>query len=268
VILLTIKLLNSGYSNSRVRVRACTQPKISPRIALNLGTFMFTKLLTKSLLAGTVLASVVFATAEANTRFQRLLYTPRQGSSIPQNTVGGAVRSADCASINGCPAALAPKGEVALTTSDRPTLFFYIPKMRETKASFQLLDKEVRVYKNLFTVNPLDGGIIRFALPSDAPVLEANKDYQWRLVVKDSAPLTGYIRRVSLNAGTEGQFKTKQPLELATAYAKQGIWLDMVTTLANSKTPEATTQIQELWKSINYEAIATKPLLECCKPSK
>ncbi len=229
---------------------------------------MFTKMLTKYFLASTLLTTMLLgAMAQANPRFQKLLYTPRKGSGIPQNTIGGAVRSGDCPTINGCPVALAPSDEVALTTSDRPTLFFYVPKMRETKATFQVYDKEERVYKTSFAITAQNGGIMRLAMPETAPALEAGKDYQWRLVVKDSSALTGYVRRVSLNPGTESQFKQKQPLEVASAYAQQGIWWDMMTTLANAKTPETTTQIQELLKSLKHDAIATKPLLECCKAS-
>jgi formate dehydrogenase maturation protein FdhE len=78
-----------------------------------------------------------------------------------------------------------------------------------------------------------------------------------------SNELTGFVRRVNL---TDSKVAT-QPKLTAETYAQEGIWLDLLKSLADTKSPEAVTQMQEVLKSGKFEAIATQPLLECCKPN-
>jgi hypothetical protein len=210
--------------------------------------------------------------SEANpNKFQRFFYKPRAGVGIPQNSIGGTTRSENCTIA--CPVALVPADTVALTIAERPSIFFFVPKVQQAnqdskqsaKARFQLFDQDNRVYQTNFDVTQT-GGIMQFNIPADAPALELGKNYQWRLIVRDASAtneLKGFVRRVTLDATAA---KTANSMQTAELYAQQGIWLDLVKTLAEVKTPEASTQIQDLLKSEKLEAIATQPLLECCKP--
>ncbi len=217
--------------------------------------FLASSLLLAYLL-GINLASV------ANPRFQRFFYKPRTGMGIPQNSLGGTTRSAEC-KVN-CVKVLVPTETIPLTTAERPSFFLFVPTMTEGKARFQLFDQQSeKIYQTNFNLTAT-GGIIQFNLPAEAPALEVDKTYQWRMVITDGGKrneVIGFVRRVSLT-----EKPPSEPIKAAETYAQSGIWLDMFRSLADAKTPEAKSQIQELLKSIKFDAIATQPLLECCKP--
>jgi len=204
----------------------------------------------------------------ANPKFQRFFYKPRTGMGIPQNSIGGTTRSAPCTSD--CTIALVPKDSIPLTIAERPSFFFFVPKLSEktegkmvgAKVKFQLFDQTTRIYQTNFDLTAT-GGIVQFNLPADAPALEVGKNYQWRVIVRNSGQtnqLNGFVRRVNLS--------DRKVTEItAETYAQEGIWLDLLKSVADNKNPEAIAQMQEVLKSEKFEAIATQPLLECCKPS-
>jgi hypothetical protein len=121
----------------------------------------------------------------ANPKFQRFFYKPRTGMGIPLSSIGGTTRSAPC--TTNCTIALVPSDSIPLTIAERPSFFFFVPKMSEKmtekgsegKAKFQLFDQNERVYQTTFDLTAT-GGIVQFNLPSDAPALEVGKNYQWR----------------------------------------------------------------------------------------
>jgi len=227
-------------------------------------------MLKKSLFINSLLlTSLLCANLESygNPRFQRFSYKPRTGMGIPQNSLGGTTRSVECASQ--CVLSLTPADNIPLTALERPSFFFFVPKMQGAKAKFQLFDQNDRVYQTSFDLTST-GGIMEFSLPADAPGLEVGKNYQWRIVIRNSEKtndLNGFVRRVNLSTVNMTTKATGQPLQAAEIYAQEGIWLDMFKTLVDAKTPETIALIQDLLKSAKFEAIATQPLLECCKSS-
>jgi hypothetical protein len=230
---------------------------------------MFSKFSKPLLVNFLLLAFLLGANWEsvANPKFQRFFYKPRTGMGIPLSSIGGTTRSASC--TTNCPIALVPSDSIPLTIAERPSFFFFIPKMTEKisegKAKFQLFDRSERVYQTTYDLTET-GGIVQFKLPVDAPALEVGKNYQWRVVILNSGQsneLTGFVRRVNL---TDNKV-SNQPKLTAETYAQEGIWQDLLKTLADTKSPEAITQMQEVLKSGKFEAIATQSLLECCKPN-
>lgn len=199
----------------------------------------------------------------ANARFSRFLYRPRANMGIPQSVIGGATRSVDC--TNNCLISLVPEGTIPLTTQARPSFFFFVPPLNDARARFQLFDNGDRIYQVTFDL-PKTGGIAQFALPADAPALVENKNYQWRVVLRSARGLndtTGFVRKVSLKQPAIAP----EPLQAAAIYAQEGIWLDMLKSLATDRSPAALTQMQEVLQSAKLGAIANQPLLECCKPT-
>ncbi|AFY74532.1 protein of unknown function (DUF928) [Synechococcus sp. PCC 7502] len=217
-------------------------------------------LLVSSLLLAVLLAPSLESSANPS-QFQRFFYKPRTGMGIPQNSLGGTTRSDSCKS--NCPIVLVPADTIPLTASAKPSFLFYVPSMKEGKALFQLFDQQDdKVFQTTFDLTAT-GGIVQFNLPNDAPNLETGKNYQWRVVIRNTEgtnELKGFVRRVSLSAKVNSQPQT------AETYAQEGIWLDMLKTLVDDKAPEATVQMRELLKSVKFEAIANQPLLKCCKP--
>lgn len=228
---------------------------------------MFSKFSKPLLVNFLLLAFLLSANLEsiANPKFQRFSYKPRTGMGIPQNSIGGTTRSGLCTSTK-CSIALVPNDSIPLTIAERPSFFFFVPKIAEkgseSKAKFQLFDQNEGVYQTTFDLTTT-GGIVQFKLPADAPALEVGKNYQWRVVILNSGQtnqLNGFVRRVNLT-------DSKVAEVTAEIYAQDGIWLDLLKTLADTNTPESITQMQEVLRSGNFEAIATQPLLECCKPN-
>lgn len=173
-----------------------------------------------------------------------------------------------------------------LTVLERPSFYFNLPKIKGS-ASFTLYKMVgrvntslVEVYSNNFDI-PTESGVIGFDLPEDAPALVVNEGYHWEFsisyvnvvshtplnVTLHSEIVSGYVKRVTLSADLDKQLNMAPPLERASLYAKSGIWLDTVRTLAKLRLtqPQNRELIQEwreLLKSVELVKIAEQPLVE------
>ncbi|MEH1847448.1 MAG: DUF928 domain-containing protein [Nostoc sp.] len=163
-----------------------------------------------------------------------------------------------------------------LTTSERPTFWFYIPytkHLSNSSAEFSLQDSaENDVYRNAIAL-PSKPSIIGISLPSTVASLEVDQTYHWYLKVhcNQEAPsvpvyVEGGIKRINLDSRVMQQLEaTTDPRQKIIIYAKEGIWFDALNMLAkihiyNYNNASIQQDWQSLLQSINLDNIATAPL--------
>lgn len=179
------------------------------------------------------------------------------------------------------------------TSEAYPTFWFYIPyeykKSELEQGKFVLLDEEDRIVSNggtpifvaLSQVNK--PSLAKFTLPNNEKSLEIDKKYKWffSIICDEQKPsrnpsISGWIERVSLPV---------LPLNNYLYYARQNIWYDAVTQIADSYQSTIQTQsqtfsasikkpvtvvsqssIQEDWQnllqSLNLDKISDAPIVE------
>lgn len=164
--------------------------------------------------------------------------------------------------------ALVPTNSQGKSTSERFTLWFYVPYTPEdiTSAEFSLLNRDETeyVYQTRFTL-PKTPGIVSISLPLSAKnALETWKFYRWYLTLKckgstSNAPdieMDGWVKRIASTPSTTNQINTATP----------EIWYDDVNNLANRllASPQDTKLKQEwteLLKSVGLAHLAQEPLI-------
>jgi hypothetical protein len=165
------------------------------------------------------------------------------------------------------------------TIADRPTLWFYVPYSPDSgpEAEFTLIDeKENDVYKTKFPLKEKPG-IIGLKLPETLPPLQAGKRYKWNFSMicnpnnrSDDVFVNGDIERISLDSTLQAQLKKmSDPKAQSALYAKNSLWSEALTTLAQARRrnlQDSTLQADwsNLLKSMNLDDIASEPLTPCC----
>lgn len=162
-----------------------------------------------------------------------------------------------------------------LTTSERPTFWFYVP-YSNMNAEFVLQDtEENEIYKNQNITLTAKSGVIGISLPSTVTPLQVGKTYRWFFKIRcnqkqtTSVPIyvEGDIQRVKLNPILEQQLQeatdSRQKIAI---YAANGIWFDALTALgqlrlANSHDGSLAADWQSLLQSVKLENIAAFPLV-------
>lgn len=209
---------------------------------------------------------------------------PDQGA--PRGTKPGGERG--CPSVAQKPlTALVPVAKEAdgtqlrwgLTTEEHPTFWFYVPyelkSIRSAKFSLRNQAKQT-VYETPVTLTGAPG-VISISLPSTAPPLEINKWYQSYLFIdiscEPNAPLEkdsaqGWVKREALAPALKSELdKATTPQQRAILYAKHGIWYEVVMTLAEfRRTGPKDAEWTKLLQSVGLDAIASEPIVNCCKP--
>ncbi|MDJ0797399.1 MAG: DUF928 domain-containing protein [Calothrix sp. MO_167.B12] len=210
------------------------------------------------------------------------LFTPEKGNSAPrQSSAAGASRlgiyplDPSIVAATG-PAALVglmPQSYYGTTVSERPTIMVYLPPSNAKKAAFSIKDEAGNTHYKM-TV-PVAGryGVIAIKLPSDAPALAENKNYQWFLALKVDGKLSpstpyidGWIKRIQPNAELKTAMQQQDVLKQAKAFGKHGVWYDCVAKLASLHTqqPDNATigkQWKELLSSVDLKEIAMAPVV-------
>ncbi|NEQ09210.1 MAG: DUF928 domain-containing protein [Moorea sp. SIO4E2] len=195
----------------------------------------------------------------------------------PGQRKGAGTRGDYCSAI-----ALVPGTNFGLTTSDNPTFWFYVSysQARKIPAEFLLRDKEYnQVYKETFTLKNTPG-IVKITLPETVSKLVTEDLYRWRFSVicnptgrlidrLDDAFVNGGVERVSISSDLEKQLEDKNPRKRIAVYAKQGLWFDALTTLAemrlaNPQDKSLDQDWMELLQQVGLEEIDSKPLVDCC----
>ncbi|MBD2410259.1 hypothetical protein FACHB389_15095 [Nostoc calcicola FACHB-389] len=165
----------------------------------------------------------------------------------------------------------------ALTSTEKPSFWFYIPYQKSSINAIEFVlqtDKNKTIYRQNITVPPVPG-IVRVQLQSQENILETNKPYHWflklRVVCNSQQPTTldyveGWVQRVNLDVSLREQIKQSSLHQQAAIYAKNGIWYDALTSLAelrltNSQDSQLTEDWENLLKEIKLEKLATKLLI-------
>jgi Domain of Unknown Function (DUF928) len=190
------------------------------------------------------------------------------GGARPRTSVGAGVRGDEEIPVL---TALVPSTQHGRTISARPTIFVYLPPTGAQEVFFSLQDEQGNPFYHTTVKVPLEGGTIAIALPADAPELKLGKNYLWYLAPiepgailrPDNYAVTGWITRVESTVNQSAL--ASSPIELATAYAKAGIWYDTLKVLADAKrsAPNDKTLVkewQDLLDQVGLDAIANQPL--------
>jgi len=210
---------------------------------------------------------------------------PKKG--LPGRRENGGTRRESCMSGE-LPllALLLPPTNIGLTTAAYPRFFWYTPKNIAQKTNFSLykLDEKSNqrtlVYNTTFQPSR-ESGVTSLALPSQRiPPLEIDQLYQWSVSLicgsQDTSPnvitVYGWVQRVALSNNVESTLKQLSPRERISVYAEQGLWFDVVSTLADLRACNSSnTTLLATWVSVvkqtalfKAEAIAQQPLLQKC----
>lgn len=195
--------------------------------------------------------------------------------TAPGNRQGGTHRG------NGaCPAGLSitplvPVSNIGLTNSESPTFFAYVPQTSAQIEFTLLTEKEDEVvYETAFKIDK--PGIVGVTVPAAGKPqsIEVDKRYVWSFsMICDqndrSADLVvrGWVKRIEAQPNIPSDLANPDPMTLVNIYAKNGIWYETVTTLAQLRrqTPTdsmLTAQWAKLLQSQGLESIADKPLVK------
>jgi hypothetical protein len=234
-------------------------------------------------------AEVPVQTLRSSTLSSRVLmaqvtFEPPRGDA-PRDTRGGASRGDTCSTLTAAEAStanapqvftlLSPTNAQGLTLAEHPQFFIYVPTTDAPSLFFTLKDAEGTVqYQATLPLQKYDG-VIQVSLPDSAPKLEAGKSYQWGAALlcsgrlrPDSPFVSGWVKRVESTPALAQQLTaTMAPLERAAVYGANGLWYDMLSTLAQlrQEQPE-NAALASNWEQVlgagGLEAIATKPVVQ------
>jgi Domain of Unknown Function (DUF928) len=191
-------------------------------------------------------------------------------------------RRAGMGSRGSCPAVASPltalvpsQNGSGLTTFEHPTFWFYVPYTKELanlSAEFSLEDSAGGdVYRQEMGLPPKPG-VMGISLPNTVTSLEIGKTYHWYLKVRcqqqtASVPVyvEGGIQRINLDSQVMQQLQaTADSRQKIAIYAKEGIWFDALTLLAQirfSHPHDASVEAdwESLLQAVNLDNIATAP---------
>jgi hypothetical protein len=229
--------------------------------------------------------SLSFFTPPVHAQSRRVRYVPPSNLGTPIVSTPGATRSAGCSeseSVPICLIGLVPNLEVEsspvpLTISERPTIYFLIPKV-DGNVSFSLteedikLDKGRRIYKTTFYLKSKPG-IIAFKIPDHVQSLKIGKNYSWEFTREftfdDSVlKVIGSMRRVLPNQNLVDQLKKASlPIERAALFAQESLWYETIQTLAEAQQgsyakPEIVSEWNALLKSANLDRVLPHTFLK------
>ncbi len=181
----------------------------------------------------------------------------------------------------------------ALTTSEHPTFWFFIPYEQSAISSMEFVLKDESqkpnktIYRN-FLSKPERPGIISVSTDTNTLPLEISQNkhekmYHWffkvRVKCNPQQPailhfVEGWIERTDLTSDPGNHFEQLTSLEKVAFYAEKGIWHDAITNLAelrltnpNDDNLNFLAEWKRLLQSVNLENLAKYPLIKCCKSS-
>ncbi|YAG15017.1 DUF928 domain-containing protein [Nostoc sp. DSM 114161] len=177
---------------------------------------------------------------------------PRNGAPIGRRQGGARRTGTECPNLETPITALVPgeetsdesKSFLALTVSEYPTFWFYLPQLPNLgTGEFVFQDEKGKdIYRTPLTL-PKKSGVISINLPpSPQYALKQDNKYQWYFKVFCGNPQTtseyfyvkAWVQRVALTSELENQLKTTKPGEYI-AYAVNYIWQDALTNLADMR---------------------------------
>lgn len=235
---------------------------------------------TAIFISSTGMAMISPLTKSANA----LDFTPPDRGAPPA-TAGGATRGS-CSVSNKSLTPLMPKQKLALTVSERPSFFWYVPKLANKTAEFLLIAYDEQsggevLYETEFTL-PDKAGIVSFTMPKDAPALEFGKQYQWFLSVscdsensEEKITVDGWVEREEKapSLALAKQVENLEASKKAAIYAKAGMWTDGIKTLVEMRCANPNdVKIKNDWEGFLSSVgladfVIKEPLVNSCKKS-
>ena len=175
---------------------------------------------------------------------------------FPGRRIGGGTRG-ECLTGNQPLVALNPANNLGVTASDRPSLYFAVPKFDESyPIEFVLRD----VSGNSIYEVALEAGknkdIVGVHLQKNT--LKRGQDYQWYFSVVCDAEdrsqnmvLSGWLRQVSPKIALKDASSLEANLNLVKSYQKAGLWSDAIATLVELRqTYPNNDQVGLQWKQL------------------
>ncbi|HAX80584.1 MAG TPA: hypothetical protein DCY88_33300 [Cyanobacteria bacterium UBA11372] len=160
---------------------------------------------------------------------------------------------------------IVPATNFGLTAAAYPTFWLYVPTPPPSSIPLELVlrdEQQNAVYRTTFELNR-EAGIVSFRLPEAAPPLEIGKKYHW-FFFWDKVARDSWIERVAMPPELESQLKNATPRKRIHLLAKNGLWYESFTELAEfrcqllSQLENATLQERTLIYAENglwYEAL-------------
>lgn len=183
---------------------------------------------------------------------------------------------------NACPRDLSiiplmPPSNRGLTVAESPIFLAYISQA-STKVEFVLQTQDTKqtlIYETTFIVKK--PGIVGVSIPAtgdEKKSLEVGKEYKWAFSMvcdpKDRSAdyyVDGLVQRIEPVPSLTNELANPDPMARAIAYAKNGIWYDTISTLAQMRRqapddPMLKAEWAQLLQSQKLEAVADKPLVQ------
>lgn len=172
---------------------------------------------------------------------------------------------------------------LGLTFTNRPTFWFYLPySFSSTRPIVFALkdDQENIIYQTELSGSGTRPGVVGFKLPDNVQSLEVNKRYKWHFTIycdrdelSDFRSVEGWVERVALDRSFQQELAVATPQQKLGLYAREGIWHEAVTTLAELRRqkPNDATLKQEwdkLLQGVDLTAIAPEPITSMLTPKK
>ena len=218
---------------------------------------------------------------------------PSSGTPIGRRR-GAAGRSGGNCTVNLPLTALVPAIETPLgagkatyvwgkTIAPHPTFWFYVPDSSPSVRSVEFVlqdEQDNDVYRTPVSI-PHQPGVISVKLPATSTALNVNQNYHWFLkteialscdrqqpvIAKDT--VEGWVQRIQPNPTLTNQIEAATPQKQIRLYARNGLWYDTLTTLAELRLvkPEDGSlkgDWHELLHSVGLDEIASQSLVQCC----
>jgi hypothetical protein len=212
-----------------------------------------------------------------------------RGAPAPGKRIGGGSRGG-CPRANQFLTALVPvipntpnDSVLGLTFTNRPTFWFYLPySFSSTRPVVFALkdDRENIIYQTELSGSGTRPSVVGFKLPDNMQPLEVNKRYKWHLTIycdreelSDFRSVEGWVERVALDRSFQQELAAATPQQKLGLYAREGIWYEAVTTLAEQRRqkPNDDSLKQEwdkLMQGVDLGAIAPEPITSMLTPKK
>lgn len=163
-----------------------------------------------------------------------------------------------------------PTNNVVTTVATHPTLFIYVPANTAENAELYLEDEQGNaIYQSTFAA-PRTPGVIQLKLPETIS-LETGKIYHWYFSLicdpidrSNGEFVGGWLQRIELSPDLKTKLEQeKDPLKQAQLYAEQRIWNETLILIAQLRDAHPR-EWEELLKSVQLDAIAQQPFVNCC----
>lgn len=227
------------------------------------------KLISVALLLGSIVAIDLIQPATASPSQGTLVAARRRlrfrvGVRPSRYRIGGFSRGSSCGSQKTLTALVPPpqtqerlprdRASVDKTSAEHPTFFIHLPSLPATSAQFTLQNETGtrELHSTDFDVTG-QPGVVGITLPSSKPGLQVGQKYLWQVAVacnpdepSNLAIVGGWIERVQSPATGTNRI---------TILAEQGVWQDVVTTLALQRYQKPSDRtVAEDWAALMEDA--------------